>query len=73
MGGLGAAGAAALRRRSVLPAAVLRTLPALYRDGTLLAVPHLGYHLPGSEGFLVLFAPTRPASGAPFVPAVLRR
>ncbi len=66
---LGAARATASRRRSALPAVVLRTLPALYRGETLLAVPHLGYHLPGSEGFLVLFAPARPVSGAPFVPA----
>lgn len=68
LGALGAA-AAGLRRRSALPAAVLRTLPALRRDGMLLAVPHLGYHLAGSEGVRVLFAPGRPVSGAPFVPA----
>ena len=68
LGALGA-DAAGLRRRSPLPAAVLRTLPALRRDGTLLAVPQLGYHLPGSEGFRVVFAPGRPVCGAPFLPA----
>ncbi len=35
--------AAKLRRRSAWPAAVLRTLPALRRNGTLSEVPHLGY------------------------------
>ncbi|MBW4089494.1 MAG: tRNA lysidine(34) synthetase TilS [Proteobacteria bacterium] len=71
---IGALGpAAAWRARSGLPAAVLRTLPALFGDGSLLAVPHLGYHRPGSEGFLALFAPARPAFGAPFRPVALPR
>ncbi|MCX7383549.1 MAG: tRNA lysidine(34) synthetase TilS [Alphaproteobacteria bacterium] len=42
LGPLGA-DAAGLRARSPLPAAVLRTLPALRRHGALFAVPHLGY------------------------------
>jgi tRNA(Ile)-lysidine synthase len=66
---LGALGADArqFRRRSKLPAAVLRTLPALRSGATLLAVPHLRY--PDSETCAhlgVLFAPPRPAAGAPF-------
>lgn len=66
IGGLGAA-AAGLRRMSGLPAAVLRTLPALRRDGRVVAVPHLRY----AEGMAcgqirIVFAPPSPAAGAPF-------
>lgn len=59
-----------LRRGSALPAAVLRTLPALRRGNSLVAVPHLGY--PGPEdcaGLRMTFVPRRPAAGAPFLPA----
>ena len=59
--------ASRFRRRSKLPAAVLRTLPALRSGATLLAVPHLRY--PDAETCArlnVLFAPPRPAAGAPF-------
>lgn len=60
--------AAQLRRLTPLPAAILRTLPAI-RDGeTLIAVPHLGY--PNHETcatWPVLFSPPVPASPAPFV------
>ena len=66
----GAVGAAAarLRRCSALPAAVLAALPALWRDGMLLAVPHLGYAIEGYGPTRMLFAPVRPACAAPFVP-----
>jgi tRNA(Ile)-lysidine synthase len=62
-------GAASLRDRSPLPAAVLRTLPALRSGAALLAVPHLRY--PDAEicaRIRVLFAPPHPAAGAPFHP-----
>jgi len=68
MGALGSE-AAALRRRPGLPAAVLRTLPAIRRNGKLLAVPHLAY--PDAEtclSFPVEFRPARPLAGAPFRP-----
>ena len=67
-GALGAAAAAGLRGRSALPAAVLATLPALWRDGTLLAVPTIGYDPEGlGAGPNVLFAPRWPVAGAPFL------
>ena len=63
--------AAALRRHTHLPAAILRTVPALRVHGTLVAVPHLGYRASvgpygGSVGVEVAFAPATPAAGAPF-------
>ena len=59
--------AALLRKWSDLPAALLRTLPALRRGDRLLAVPHLGYPDPAAcAAAPVLFAPSRPAAGAPF-------
>ena len=58
------------RNRSALPAAVLRTLPALRAGATLLAVPHLGYPDAATCAHMrVLFAPPRPTAGAPFHPA----
>jgi tRNA(Ile)-lysidine synthase len=60
---------AALRRASPLPAAVLRTLPALRVHGNLFAVPHLRY--PDNERNTVsalVFDPVAPAAGAPFAP-----
>ncbi|HTW26071.1 MAG TPA: tRNA lysidine(34) synthetase TilS [Acetobacteraceae bacterium] len=68
---LGALGddAARLRRHSPLPAVVLRTLPAIRLEDALFAVPHLGYPDPRPCCCVpVAFAPTRPASGAPFQP-----
>jgi tRNA(Ile)-lysidine synthase len=66
IGALGA-DAAALRKHSPLPAAVLRTLPALRVNGVLVAVPQMGYALSsGPARMAVSFAPTTPASGAPF-------
>jgi tRNA(Ile)-lysidine synthase len=59
--------AARLRRFSALPAAVMKTLPAIRCGKTLLAVPHLNY--PNKENcarFPVLFNPPRPAVAAPF-------
>jgi tRNA(Ile)-lysidine synthase len=59
--------AAGLRKHSALPAAVLRTLPALRVNGALVAVPHMGYaRHSGSARMAVSFAPATPASGAPF-------
>lgn len=68
LGALGAQ-AASLRGLRPLPAAVLRTLPALRVAGRLFAVPHLGYPDPATcARVAVAFAPRRPASGAPFLP-----
>ncbi len=68
IGALGAA-AARLRQASDLPAAVLRPLPALWRDGTLVAVPILGYPDPSwRQTCRMDFAPRSPVSGAPFAP-----
>jgi len=54
--------ASRLRRWSDLPAAVLCTIPALRREGTLVAVPHLGYPTPEACAAVpVLFSPPRPA------------
>jgi tRNA(Ile)-lysidine synthase len=67
LGALGA-DAARLRKASELPAAVLRTLPAIRLDGTLLAVPHLLY--PDAQAcdlVPLVFSPPRPAAAAPFV------
>ncbi len=66
---IGAVGddAVRLRRRTHLPEAVLRTLPALRVNGALVEVPHLGYRPhDGSAHMAVSFAPANPASGAPF-------
>lgn len=68
IGALGA-DAARLRRHSALPAVILRTLPALRRGNFLVAVPLLEY--PPREpcaGLRMVFAPRRPAAGAPFMP-----
>ncbi len=59
--------AARLRHVSALPAAVLRTLPALRTGNQLLAVPHLHYpDRKTCEGIDVVFAPSRPVAGAPY-------
>jgi tRNA(Ile)-lysidine synthase len=66
---LGALGpeAARLRRFSPLPAAVLRTLPALRRGQDLFAVPHLGYPDEATCALVpVLFEPAHPLAGAAF-------
>jgi tRNA(Ile)-lysidine synthase len=70
---LGALGddAAALRGASALPAAVLRTLPALRAQGILFAVPHLRYRdIDMCTVPAVVFDPAAPAAGAPFAPAL---
>lgn len=57
---IGAAGAAArcLPRPVGIPAAVVPTLPALYRDGELAAVPALAYPAPGGAArHAFVFAP----------------
>lgn len=66
---LGALGDAAprLRTYSNLPAAVLRTLPALRRHGALAAVPHIGYpDRAACAALAVTFRPARPVAGAPY-------
>jgi tRNA(Ile)-lysidine synthase len=72
VGALGA-DAAELRHVSCLPAAILRTLPAIRCGMTLFAVPHLSY--PDAitcAGISVIFAPSRPAACAPFLPSQLQ-
>jgi tRNA(Ile)-lysidine synthase len=62
--------AAALRRWSNLPSAVLRTLPALRCGKILAAVPHLLYPDPIACAQVRLVPnPPRPLAGAPFCPA----
>ncbi len=66
---LGALGddAARFRRRSTLPASVLRTLPAIRQGGKLLAVPHLSYAASEScRSLRIEFRPQRPLAAAPF-------
>jgi len=59
--------AARLRDLSALPAAVLRTLPALRSGDRLFAVPNLNYPNAGTCADLpILFCPARPASPAPY-------
>lgn len=55
----------------LLPAAVLRTLPALWQDGALMAVPHLGWpDAAACRAVPVLFSPPVPAGDLPFVPTI---
>jgi tRNA(Ile)-lysidine synthase len=63
--------ASRFRRSTDLPAAVLRTLPALRDANNLFAVPHIGY--PDAERCArapLIFCPSNPVAGAPFVTAV---
>lgn len=58
-------------RRSRIPAAARATLPSLWRDSGLLAVPHLGYGLaPGDADSVTIahvrFAPCRPLQASWF-------
>jgi tRNA(Ile)-lysidine synthase len=73
VGALGPLAAAALRRlpaACALPAAVLATLPALWRHAELVGVPHLGYPDANTcRGVRLDFAPCLPMAGAPFMPA----
>jgi tRNA(Ile)-lysidine synthase len=65
---LGAVGddASRLRHASLLPAAVLRTLPAIRVGTELLAVPHLDYpERKVCEGISLIFSPPRPVAAAP--------
>ncbi len=69
---LGAVGAAAagLRAASRLPAAVLATLPALWQDGRLIAVPHLLWPDAAACAHAPLaWLPARPACGNVFLPS----
>ncbi len=64
---LGAVGSdtSLLRHASALPAAVLRTLPAIRHGTKLLAVPHLDYpERKACEGISLIFSPPRPAVAA---------
>jgi tRNA(Ile)-lysidine synthase len=62
--------AADLRHRSDLPAAVLRTLPAMRLGKILVAVPHLLYpDAIASAQVRLVPNPPRPVAGAPFCPA----
>jgi tRNA(Ile)-lysidine synthase len=69
VGAIGAA-AAGLRKRSALPAAVLASLPALWRDEILAGLPALMYR-PGMPAppARFLFDPPRPAACAPVLGA----
>jgi tRNA(Ile)-lysidine synthase len=64
---------AALRRlpaARMLPAAVLATLPAVWLEAELFAVPHLGYpDATTCRRVRLDFAPAMPIAGAPFKPA----
>ena len=73
VGGLGIEGAARMRGiveapgTPYLPSGVRPTLPAFWREGTLLGVPHLGWMRAGAEiGAVVRFRPTRPLTGSGF-------
>jgi tRNA(Ile)-lysidine synthase len=61
LGALGA-DAAAMRRLTDLPAAVLRTMPALRRGGKILSVPFID----PAESCAVVFSPATPLAGGPF-------
>lgn len=62
--------ASRFRRMSRLPSAVLETLPSVRLKERLLAVPHLGWTASAdAQPGRVLYAPCRPAAGAPFLPA----
>jgi len=62
--------AARFRRQSLLPDAILRTLPAVRRGNVLVSVPHLSYPDPvACDSTPVLFSPVQPVSGAAFAPA----
>jgi len=70
IGALGA-DAARFRRRSPLPSVVLQTLPALRRGEEVVLVPHLAFPDAATcRSVRIWFSPSRPAAGAPFVPAV---
>lgn len=61
--------AARLRRWSGLPAALLRTLPAIRCSYGLFAVPSLAYPDPDTcRAVPIAFCPPRPAAPAPFAP-----
>jgi tRNA(Ile)-lysidine synthase len=62
---LGAA-AAKFRHASPLPSAVLRTLPALWRDTAVVAVPGLRWSAAPGFAAAFHFQPARPAAGAPW-------
>lgn len=56
------------RRQSSLPAAVLRTLPALWQNGRVLSVPHLDYAVSEAPVLHALFMPPAALASGVFVP-----
>jgi tRNA(Ile)-lysidine synthase len=69
---IGKLGADATRFRgcSVLPSAILRTLPAIRIGEVLASVPHLGYDSGANDlPMTLLFAPEKPAAGPGFIAA----
>jgi len=68
VGALGTEAAAFRRAAPGWPAAVLRTLPALRREGRVLAVPALAWPDDGAcDRLPVAFQPAHPLFGAPFL------
>ena len=73
VGALGIEGAARMRGiveapgTPYLPSSVRPSLPAFWREGTLLGVPHLGWMRAGAEiGAVIRFRPTRSLTGSGF-------
>lgn len=73
VGALGVDGAVRMRgiveqaATPYLPSSVRATLPAFWREGTLLSVPHLGWRHAGAEiDAVVRFRPTRSLTGGGF-------
>ncbi len=60
--------ATAFSGQSSLPSVILRTLPAIRRDGKLLAVPHLGFAADQAAARMAVLFDPRPVAGACFVP-----
>ena len=59
--------AARFRSSSGLPAVILRTLPALRDQVSVVAVPHIGYHGDGGlDAVRLCFAPPAPVAGSLF-------
>jgi tRNA(Ile)-lysidine synthase len=62
--------AARLRAASDLPAAVLRTLPAIRVGDILVSVPNIGYTCRENDfGMTMMFSPRKPLAGPLFLPA----
>jgi tRNA(Ile)-lysidine synthase len=69
VGGLGGQ-ASQVRRWSMLPDAVLRSLPAIRREGDLVAVPHILYPSRlACQPWRLVLSPVQPATGAQWTAA----